>query len=446
MTHAKPAAAARASRRPAKKILITAVAATLAPAAAHAQIIAYGRIASHIDINDTVKDNPFTPATHEGDTPKRFASINGSGRFGIKYDGNVGPGLNTHARYEFSTTTDKESSDAFVRSGNVTKSGTSGIKDIRIATAGISGLFGRIDIGNQWSSYFNTFGTLISPTYTLGSFLYSAVGGGAYRTSNTIKYSTTFGPVSAELDMRFNESDETADTAETLRGDGYGLGIRIAISRQLTLAFAVDSEERADGEPANIGTLGDFAPDPESGNRLLGKYPDYDAGNLIPDEDRLGISAKATFNGGYWLALGWQNYKTDDLPSLTPTLPHPLDRNDDGDTADPGEAPANQTSPRPGKNITSYFLYGGGTISPKTTWLLGYAQADDSRFGPIAINLKADELQLVFADQGKSEQITWGIYRNIGAGFNLYYEASRLESEVQYRDGFVHLLGMRVRF
>jgi len=439
MAHAKTGVliAGRASRRPAlnKKILATAVAAAIAPVgaftAAHAEIRAYGRISNYIDINDTLQDNPFTPAANESDTPKRFADLNGSGRFGIRYDGNVGPGLNVHARYEFSTTTDKEEP---------------GIKDVRIATLGITGLIGRLDIGNQWSAYYNTFGTLISPTYTLGSFIYSSVGGGAYRTSNTIKYSASFGPVSAELDMRFNESDEGADVAEALRGDGYGFGVNIALSERLSLAFALDNEERADGEPENDGALGAFVEDTEAGNRLLGKYTGFDAGSQKPDEDRFGIAIKASFESGYWASFGWQNYQTDKLPTLTAEAAHPLDLNDDGDTNDPGEASAERSTARPGQTINTYFLYGGGNITPKTSWLFGYSQADDSRHEIAGLNLTDGELQVILAEQNKSEQITWGIYRKIGAGLNLYYEASRLASDSKYRDGFVHLLGMRVQF
>ena len=102
-----------------------------------------------------------------------------SSRFGVKYSQEMGNGLTAHGKYEFSTTTDKEGA---------------GINDTRVATVGLSGAFGRIDVGNQWSAYFDTFGTLVSPTYTLGYYLYSSVGGGPFRASNTIKYSNSFGP------------------------------------------------------------------------------------------------------------------------------------------------------------------------------------------------------------------------------------------------------------
>ena len=117
----------------------------------------------------------------------------------------MGNGLTAHGKYEFSTTTDKEGA---------------GINDTRVATAGLSGAFGRIDVGNQWSAYFDTFGTLVSPTYTLGYYLYSSVGGGPFRASNTIKYSNSFGPLYLELDVRLNESAESGKSggnAEKLR-------------------------------------------------------------------------------------------------------------------------------------------------------------------------------------------------------------------------------------
>ena len=142
----------------------------------------------------------------------------------------MGNGLTASGKYEFSTSTDNEG----------------GINDGRVAKVGISGAFGSVAVGNQWSAYFDTFGTLVSPTYTLGYYLYSSVGGAPFRASNTIKYSNTYGPLYLELDVRFNGSNEDSAAGEKIRGDGIGLGLSFAVNDNLTIAAAFDNETGGD--------------------------------------------------------------------------------------------------------------------------------------------------------------------------------------------------------
>ncbi len=341
-----------------KKLIAAAVsAAIVAPVAAYGEVTVYGRISNAIDINDT---NDLADA----DSTTDVSGV--SSRFGIKYNKEIGNGLSAHGRYEFATATDRE---LHHKDGG-------GTQDIRIATVGLSGPFGRIDIGNQWSSYFDTFGTIVSPTYTLGFYLYSGIGNGPYRSSNTIKYSNSFGPVYAELDIRLNDdsSSETGDTAEDLRGDGVGLGLSWAISDSFTLAVAYDNE-------------------------------DDDAGDL--ETDRFGIGGKANFGGGYSLSVGWQNYEVDDSVDAS------------GVDVD-------------GDDIDTTFIYGSGNFSEKTSWLLGYSEG----------NVDGDN---VYDDP---EQLTWGVYHNIGGGLTIYYEATDVDIEAKDRDddGVHHLIGMRVNF
>ena len=65
----------------------------------------------------------------------------------------------------------------------------------------------------QWGAYYNIAGVHVDPTFSVGGSLYyvdSALGadsGGPLRTANTIKYSNSFGPVSLELDARFDDTD-----------------------------------------------------------------------------------------------------------------------------------------------------------------------------------------------------------------------------------------------
>ena len=295
-----------------KKLIAAAVsAAVVAPVAAYGEATVYGRIANAIDIND-LDDSAGADGTTDLSTV--------SSRFGIKYSQEMGNGLTAHGKYEFSTTTDKESGKSYVRSDNPSKSGTTGVDDVRVATVGLSGAFGRIDAGNQWSSYFNTFGTLVSPTYSLGYYIYSSIGGGPFRTSNTIKYSNSFGPLYLELDVRLNESNEGSNVAEKIRGDGVGLGLSWAVVDGLTIAVATDSEDGVAGAGA----------DPDG-----------------PDTDRLGIGIKYSV-GGYWISVGTQSHEVDDTAGT----------ND-------------------GTEVDSTFVYFGGNFSESTNWLVGLSDADN---------------------------------------------------------------------
>ena len=311
-----------------KKLIAAAVsAAVVAPVAAYGEATVYGRIRNAIDIND-LSSKPGADGTTD------LSPV--TSRFGIKYSQEMGNGLTAHGKYEFSTTTDKEKGsendpgfdvngdgdiDDDDKVGGVTHGTSGGVEDTRVATVGLSGAFGRVDVGNQWSSYFNTFGTLVSPTYSLGYYIYSSIGGGPFRASNTIKYANSFGPLYLELDVRLNGSKETKDTAEVLRGDGVGLGLSWAVTDGLTIAVASDSEDGVEGAAGAADG---------------------------PDTDRLGIGIKYSV-GGYWISVGTQSYEVD------------ADLRPDGD---------------PEVDTDSTIVYIGGNFSESTNWLLGLSEAD----------------------------------------------------------------------
>ncbi len=439
-----------------KKLLAAAVsAAVMAPVAAHAESSFYARVNNAIDINDL-----------SGDGTTDISGV--ASRFGFKGSADVGNGMTVHGRYEFSTTSDKE--------------GT-GVGDTRIATAGLSGGFGRIDVGNQWSAYFDTFGTLISPTYSLGYYLYSSVGGGPYRASNTIKYSNTFGPLYAELDVRLNDSGEDSDAAEKIRGDGIGLGLNFSVTDNITIAAAFDSEDGADIAAIDAFGVGDLSTlntvlhtrisietddikadlDAQATAAVTASGSAIDAMTLTNDEktaakvvptrdinaqrdidknavdaaldeifgitegsaasseadvDRVGIAIKANF-GNFWGSIGHQSIEVDD----------------DKDSTD----------------IDTTFLWVGGSLGEKTSWLVGYAKADNATDAVAAVEsvVQTANVSPVAATDAvsagdDSTQLTWGIYHNLGGGIKLYYEAISLDSGDN--DGDRHLLGMRVDF
>lgn len=396
-----------------KKLIVAAVSAAVAlPVVAQAEITVYGRVSNAIDINDL-------SAVDGAESTTDVSAV--SSRFGLKGSTDIGNGLTAHGVYEFATSSDKEEE---------------GVSDIRIATAGVSGSFGRIDIGNQWSAYFNTFGTMVSPSNTLGAYLYSAAGG-TFRASNTIKYSNSFGGVALQVDVRLNDdaSPEGEDVAEDLRGDGLGVGITFPVTSNITIALAADSEDRGTSSASTAIVADTTAND--------GTLATYSSAGVGRDEDRFGAAIKFDLGNSYWLSLGWQNYETSDI-----TYSGSVDRNDDGDIGDDGETGISVKLP--GEDIDATYIYGGGKFNSKTSWILGLSNADDGiDAGTNASFTVTEDGVTVASTDAKtddSSQVFWGVYHEVGGGLSLYYEATNVESETLELDGNRHLLGLRVNF
>ena len=178
-----------------KKSLVAAAvsAAVMLPVGAQAEMTVYGRINNALVLEDT--------GDAGSDSTTDISGV--ASRFGVKASSDLGNGLTAHGRYEFGTTTDN---------------GSGGITSTRIATAGISGGFGRVDVGNQWSAFYNTVGVDIDPTYSIGP-----VGGTPYRSPNTVKYSNSVGPLTLEADLRL---DDTNLETGNLSGNGGGIGVQ----------------------------------------------------------------------------------------------------------------------------------------------------------------------------------------------------------------------------
>jgi predicted porin len=286
-----------------KKMIAVAVASALAAPAVYADITPYGRINNAIDVNDTSDGNNVD-----------LSGI--SSRFGFKGSGDIGNGMTAIGRYEFSTVTDKEQPN---------------VNDLRLGYVGLSGGFGTVTAGNQWSAYYNSIGTFLSPTYTLGYYLYSSIVGGPFRASNTIKYANSFGPVNLEIDVRLNDSDEGGDVAEKLNGNGYGIGLTFNPMDNLTIALAADKDE---DEPFVDDTGVAINPD---------------------DQERAGIVVNYDF-GPVAANLGYQEYKEGDEKN---------------------------------EHVQAHF---SGPIGEKTTWLLGWGEAKLK--GPVGGDKKPSQVTL----------------------------------------------------
>lgn len=230
-----------------KKVISAAVASALAAPAVvnaeeHMTVQTYGRINNAIqytsrDVSDSV-----------------WGLRNVVSRLGFKAKSDLGNGLSAIGRYEFFTYTNREGD--FDSEGG---KGRGGINDTRLGYVGLSGAWGAVTIGNQWSAYFDTLGTYLDPTYSLGYFLYSSVLGGPYRTSNTVKYANSFGPVYLELDVRMSQNGTGApgssgnadeevlgrDSGDNDAIDGMGLGLNWTIGESFSIGGAYDRDQKA---------------------------------------------------------------------------------------------------------------------------------------------------------------------------------------------------------
>ena len=200
-----------------KKLIAVAVAGVVAAPAAYADISAYGRINNRI----VIADNDDVDMQTSGS------------RFGFKGSGDLGNGMSAFARYEFSTTTDAKAKDS------------SGIGN-RLSFVGMSGPFGSVSLGQQWSAYFQNFGTHASLNILKGpGQLSNTVRPWLGRTGDTIKYANNFGPVSLKLDARVDDAGG---------GNGVGGGLTINPMDNVTLAVAFDNGDTANQEA--IGFVG----------------------------------------------------------------------------------------------------------------------------------------------------------------------------------------------
>ncbi len=457
-----------------KKLIAAAVSAAVMAPVAHAEITVYGNITNsiHIVSPDGDKDNSTNIDTL-------------GSRFGVKYSADLGNGLTANGKYEVKMNTG-DGGDSF--------------GDVRVATAGLSGGFGRVDVGNQWSAYYDTFGTLVSPTYSLGYYLYSSVGGGPFRTSNTIKYSNTFGPLYAELDVRLDDGGSEHDDAEKIHGDGIGLGLSFSVTDNITIAAAFDSEDGTAGSDAvkgltarasksRIGTAPRAAFTVTAAEVIAGRVATANdvrdaiaAGDIIYGVDGQPVYTAVAADVQTEIELGDVLVEADD--SVTE-----IEASDDYEAEDLGQlatdgTPAGSDLPDTDRvgvgvkynfgavavtlgwqnysvddnentavddevDIDTLFINASGSLGEKTSWYLGYSEGND---GTDAI---ADDMDTVNTDESvvatdDSTQLTWGIYHNLGGGMKLYYEATSVENDavkdVDDIDGTRHLLGMRIDF
>ena len=196
-----------------KKLIAVAVAGVVAAPAAYADISMYGRLNNGIQFTENAA----------GDNTQDMGGF--GSRFGIKGAGDIGNGMSAFAHYEFSTTTDKAGSG-------------SGIGR-RLSYVGLSGPFGSVSLGQQWSAYWKAIGTNGSLNYWNGPHLLNANGiRSPRREGNTIQYANSFGPASLLLDARVDDGGDGSHN-----GNGFGGSLTITPMDNVLLAAGVDSDD-----------------------------------------------------------------------------------------------------------------------------------------------------------------------------------------------------------
>ena len=425
-----------------KKLLAAAVSAAVMAPVAHAESSFYARVNNAI----AIKDDGTNSSTNLSDV---------AGRFGVKGSTDIGNGLTVSGQFEFRA---KSDDDTGFRSHDDGKPKTNG----RVAKVGISGGFGSVSLGQQWSAYFDTFGTLVSPTYSLGYYLYSSVGGGPYRTSDTIKYSNSFGPVYLELDYRSNEGDGSDGDNK----NGYGIGLTLTPMDNLTISVAVDNADNgASVKAVDQMTLADFRSTlgltggPASAADPTGWVTQLTIAETAAKTAVTGAVAesdKVTLPATYQKRI---DAAQEDLDEITANLDkaEKYKAQYDAATTKLGDADVHtaavqasvddveltgiavkynfgavavtlghQEKEAGDAEVDTDFVNLSGNISEKTNWLVMLSQAENQ-------------------DGLETDQVLWGIYHNLGGGLRLYYEATTVEDDAD-KDISHHLLGMRVDF
>lgn len=254
-----------------KKLIAVAVAGIVAaPAAYSADVSVYGRVSNGL---------AFT----ENDAGENTQDMRTLGsRFGIKASSDIGNGLSGSAHYEFNTTTDNASSD-------------SAVGKLRLGYVGVSGPFGSITVGQQWSAYYSVGGNL-SQNYWSGP---APIGPG--RVGETIQYSNSLGPVSLEIDARADDGGN---------GNGFGAGFTVTPMDNVFLGLAFDSSGDTDKETVgfaggvNFGGI-NFVVGHEQGEN----HTDGDLGMVDVNNTVIGIGTSLTDQMSILVSYGRKEFE-----------------------------------------------------------------------------------------------------------------------------------------
>jgi len=239
-------------------------------AQAESELTVYGHV--HNALVSKSYEDPKTDTTVDIDT---LAS-----RFGFKANSDLGNGLTGIAHLEIGVNSDKagantkttEIKDGDDKTVKIVDRG--GNTSTRLGYVGLSGGFGTVTVGSQNAAFKGSL-------HMDQSIWEGGIGGTTgSRHSNTIKYANSVGPLSLQVDLKSNDSD---NNIQGPAGDGGAIGLKAAVADGIELGLAAEMNE--------------------------------DAGM---DNDWIGVSGKVTV-GQFFGALGWTNNEETDADGKTTT-------------------------------------------------------------------------------------------------------------------------------
>jgi len=201
-------------------------AAVMLPLGAQAEVSVYGRINNGIRFVD-----PPNPTADSTTDVQNYGS-----RLGFRANSDLGNGVTALGHYEFGIDAD--------RKFQTTENDDSAFQT-RHAYVGVSGGFGKVTVGQQAAAFYSN--VHFDQSIWKG-------GHGEYpgsRSSNTIKYSNSVGPVSLQADLRLNGGHDEGGTESLGKGDGGAIGIQASLTHNVSLGFEFDTQDTSDQAGGN---------------------------------------------------------------------------------------------------------------------------------------------------------------------------------------------------
>ena len=233
-----------------KKLLVAAIAGTLAAPIAIADVAVSGSIRVGLQ------------GASDG-TDTTWQVRNGGSRLRFKASEDLGNGQAAYVTYEFG-----------VDAGTGTIGGGS---RNRLTEVGIKGGWGKLSMGSQWSTQWNMVGTHIDKSQVFGGQGYQ----GQYRMNNSVRYQTSMGALAVGIDAQMRSGGDDIDSSTI--GFGGSMG---------SLNYGVAWRDNGDSDYTGIGfgaKMGDM--------KLSGGWSDVDGGNSGSNINIGGIA-------GMWFSYG----------------------------------------------------------------------------------------------------------------------------------------------
>ncbi|MYD76191.1 MAG: hypothetical protein F4244_06205 [Gammaproteobacteria bacterium] len=291
----------------------------------------------------------------------------------------------------------------------------------------------------------------MDPSYWVGGIS----GSTPYRSSNTIKYSNSVGPLSLQADLRLNGKAEGADSAEGLRGDGGGIGLRVAVTDSFTLAAAYDTEDQSDEMMTTAAVYGTSFIINNDNAELLGLLvvDGNDDGSLDDDEDYIeGLTRVGTTGDNYCVTAADQEKKRGKIAAMDGTAP---DLGSDVCTVSAASTTKGAETDRIG--ISAHMSMGQfwGKLGWTSKEVTQGGMSKDTDYTQLWLGTSLSDSTSAMVGYGKSETdgstaepdaLTLGLYHNMGGGLRLWYEGKSSDADDGSDKATDHYVGIRYDF